>query len=602
MIFYDFEVFKYDWLVVLMDMTAKQTTVLHNDRDGLQAFYDGHNSDIWVGYNSRHYDIYILKGILLGMDPKVINDEIIVNGIDGWKIVNGNNIQLYNFDIMPNPPVGLKTLEGFMASDIRETEVPFNIDRPLTDSELAMTEKYCRHDVEETVKVFMQRADQFNAMMAIVKAFSLPLSCIGMTEAQITARVLECSRRDWTDEFDLQFFPCIKLDKYQAVMDWFQERAEEAQSLQLGTADPFTKKKWYDGQSFKCDVAGVPHVFGFGGLHGAPDHPLHTAGQILHVDVNNYYPSMLNAYGIVTRAAGAPERYLEIYNTRKQLKMLQVQAKESGDGKKAKEYKKAQLPYKKMLNALSGAMKDRYNPAYDPRNNNIMCVNGQLMMLDLIEKLEIIDGFQLIQTNTDGLIIQVPDTDAAFYQVDDICWEWEQRVSTDKCSIRLELDAIREIYQKDVNNYIWIDIDGSTERKGAYLKELSPIDYDLPIVNKALVDYMVKRAPIEQTIRGCDELVQFQKIVKLSNKYKWTEHNGVKSVNNSYRVFASTDPADGRLYKCGGKRGKPEKFGNTPDSCFIVNDSVAGKAAHDYPLDKDWYIKLAKKRLKDYGL
>ena len=72
--------------------------------------------------------------------------------------------------------------------------------------------------------------------------------------------------------------------------------------------------------------------------------------------------------------------------------------------------KKEQAPYKKLLNALSGAMKDKTNPAFDARNNNIMCINGQLMLLDLIEHLEVVEGFELIQSNTDGLIIRIPDT------------------------------------------------------------------------------------------------------------------------------------------------------------------------------------------------
>lgn len=67
-----------------------------------------------------------------------------------------------------------------------------------------------------------------------------------------------------------------------------------------------------------------------------------------------------------------------------------------------------------MLNALSGAMKDETNAAYDPRNNNCMCINGQLMLLDLIEHLEVVPGLELIQSNTDGLIIWIPDTDEAF--------------------------------------------------------------------------------------------------------------------------------------------------------------------------------------------
>jgi DNA polymerase len=268
-------------------------------------------------------------------------------------------------------------------------------------------------------------------------------------------------------------------------------------------------------------------------------------------------------------------------------------------------------------------MKDNTNPAYDPRNNNCMCINGQLMLLDLIEHLEAIPGFQLIQSNTDGLIVQVPDTDEAFEMMDDICYEWETRCSTDLCDILLELDCISEIYQKDVNNYLWVDIDGGVERKGAYVKELSAIDNDLPILNKALVDYMVHGTPVDQTINQCDDLIMYQKIVKLSNNYKWVEHEhctpvkrteGVRVIKTfydypetvrytykSYRVFASNDLMDGRLLKNGGKRGKPEKFGNTPDHCFVFNDSVDGVKVPPQ-LDKQWYINLARKRLKDFGI
>ena len=78
-------------------------------------------------------------------------------------------------------------------------------------------------------------------------------------------------------------------------------------------------------------------------------------------------------------------------------------------------------------------------------------------------------------------------------------------------------------------------------------------------------------------------MIQFQKIVKLSGNYKWVEreygqpekqitgvrvkktllhyNNSERYTYKSYRVFASNSEQDGRLLKCGGKRGKPEKFG-----------------------------------------
>ena len=635
MLFYDFEVFKYDWLVVVIDVTSKKEHVIINNPDELKALYEANRNDIWVGFNNRHYDQYIMKGILLGMNPKKINDFIVVQGGEGWQFSNAfNKVPMINYDVMPNPPVGLKTMEAFLGSNIKETEVPFDIDRPLTQKEIEQTVFYCRHDVEQTIKVFLEKVDDFNAMHEIVKAFKLPLSCIGDSEARITAKVLGCERQTFDDEFEVEFLPCIRLKKYKYVQEWFEKNlAEIRETISFnrelaasGQGKPpneeIIKRDFYKNRSLTTMIAGIPHTFGFGGLHGASDKPIHRTGAIYHVDVGNYYPSFLLAHGYVTRAA-TNDNYFNVYMTRKAMKGKQIAFAKAGNKAESKRWKKAQLPYKKMLNALSGAMKDKTNPAYDPRNNNIMCINGQLLMLDLIEHLEAIPGFELIQTNTDGLIVRVPDTDEAFEMLDDICWEWESRISTDRCSILLELDSIKEIYQKDVNNYLWVDADGGVERIGAYVKELSKIDNDLPILNKALVDYMVHKTPVEDTINQCDDLIMFQKVVKLSSNYKWVEHEhctpierktGVRVIKThleypesirytykSYRVFASKDIQDGRLLRCGGKKTKGEKFGNTSEHCFIFNDSVVGVKVPQ-TLDKQWYINLAKKRLKDFGV
>lgn len=625
MIFYDFEVFKEDWLAVFIDVTRKTEQVIVNNPDELKALYEANTSNIWVGFNNRHYDQYIMKGILLGMNPKRINDWIILEKREGWQFSSVfNKVPMTNYDVMPNPPVGLKTMEGFLGSNIKETGVPFDINRKLTKAEIEETIKYCRHDVEQTIKIFLEKIDEFNAMHGIVQAFPnmVSLSNIGDSEARITAKVLGCVKQDFKDEFDYFFLPCLRLNKYKYIQDWFEEKKKEALAMDLQNCDKYDKKLWYKSQNLETVVAGIPHSFGFGGLHGAADTPIHKTGQILHVDVNNYYPSMLIAWGLVTRAA-TNDNYHLVYNTRKSMKAKQIAAAKSGKKAEAKNWKKAQLPYKKMLNALSGGMKDETNPAYDPRNNNCMCINGQLMLLDLIEHLEAVPGFELIQSNTDGLIIWIPDTDEAFEMVDDICWEWEQRCSTDQCSILLELDNISEIYQKDVNNYLWVGADGSVERIGAYVKELSATDNDLPILNKALVEYMVHKTPVEQTINQCDDLIMFQKIVKLSEKYDWVEHEHcipvitktgkrvikevyeypekVKYSYKSYRVFASNSQDDGRLLKRKKVKTKGEKFGNTPDHCFICNDDVCGVKTPQ-TLDKGWYIDLAKKRLKQFGI
>ena len=497
-----------------------------------------------------------------------------------------------------------------MGSNIKETDVPFNLDRKLTDEEIRMSIQYCTHDVEETIKVFMERIDEFNSQYALVTTFGLPMASLGDSGAHLVSKVLECERNSYDDEFDFYPLPHIRIKKYKEVVDWFN-------SIR-GNPDNLSFYDFYK-QNFITLVAGIPHTFGFGGLHGAPgdikvkkngkkeivSKPHYYMGAIYHVDVNNYYPSMLIAHGLVTRSA-TNNKYAEIYETRKQLKMKQLAAKTKEE---AKMYKRQQSPYKQLLNALSGAMKDKNNKAYDPRNNNMMCMNGQLMLLDLIEHLEAgIPDFVLIQSNTDGLIVQIPDTDEAFNLLDDICYEWETRCSTDLCSITLATDQIREVYQKDVNNYLWIDISGDVERKGAYVKELDSLDNDLPIINEALVNYMTKRIPLEETICKCDELIKFQKIVKLSDAYEYVEYNGKRYDYKCYRVFASTSSRDGKILKVKKKTNKDgetnyvgEKFANTPEQCFIYNEEVKGVKVPN-KLDYRWYLDLARDRLKDFGL
>ena len=79
LMFYDFEVFKYDWMVVLIDYNTRKKHTIINNRERLLQVYEKAKkyNYIWVGYNSRTYDAVILKSILLGMNPYEVNNKII---------------------------------------------------------------------------------------------------------------------------------------------------------------------------------------------------------------------------------------------------------------------------------------------------------------------------------------------------------------------------------------------------------------------------------------------------------------------------------------------------------------------------------------------
>ena len=560
--FYDFEVFVHDWCVTIINPIEKIMTVIVNNVGALKRYYKKHQDQFWVGYNSRNYDTFIMKGLLLGMNPKKVNDDIIVRNMKGYQINREfKNVKFLNFDIYTKN--SLKMLEGFMGNDIRETEVDFNLQRKLTPQEIRQTIKYNIHDVEQTIEIFRRNIYLYESQIQLIETFGMDIELIGATQAQLTARILGCQQVKRDDEFDIKLVPTLHLKKYVYAKEWFENK------------DNLDYKK-----SFGLTVCGVPHQFGWGGLHGCPEEPLHSTGRIYHIDVTSYYPSIMIKYNFLTRNTDDKKRYTQIYDIRVQLKK---------EGKK-----KEQAPYKIVLNGAYGMTKDKYSLAYDPRQANNVCVNGQLMLLDLLEHLE--PYITLIQSNTDGLIIQVEDDEEKINKVMNICHKWEHRTG-----MGLGFDEITEIFQKDVNNYVFRFASGKLERKGAYVMELDDLNNDLPIVNKALVDYMMNGIAVEETIENCDEIKQFQKIVKVSSNYEGAWHNGEYLHDKTFRVFASKDKKDTYLGKFKYKGATIEKFGNTPDFAFIMNENVNGVKVTK-KLDKQWYIDLANKRLEDFGI
>ena len=562
-IFYDFEVYEFDWLVVLINPDKRTEDVVINNPTLLTEYYEANKDDIWVGKNNTGYDQFILKGILCGFNPKKVNDWIIIKGKSGWKFSSlFSKIPMINYDI-GLPTYSLKQLEGFMGNAIKETSVPFDIDRKLTDEEIAETVKYCKSDVYNTIQVFIYKIDDFNARLDLIKTFNLPLSYISKTQAQLAAIILGAERVNLNDEWEIRVPDTIVIDKHKYIVDWFLNE----------------KNHKYDA-NLNNTINGVEHNIAWGGIHGALSNYSCVCKKdelLIMADVDQLYPTIMIKYGLLSRAVKEPERFENILNTSLKLK--------------AEKKKKEREPYKRICNITYGAEGDRFNSMYDPLHRNLVCIFGQLFLIDLLEKVE--SFTELIQSNTDGVLLKIKESD--FDKLDDVVFEWEKRTG-----LHMSFDLYKSIYQKDVNNYIAVDFDGGIKSKGGYVKELNELDNNLPIVNKAIVDYITKGIAIETTINGCNELKQFQMICKITSKYKCLIHNGKQLSERCVRVFASRYN-DGGLYKLHQNKNKPDKFPSTPANCFIDNEDVNGKSVPD-KLDRQFYINMAKERAKGYGI
>ena len=569
---YDFEVFRRFWCVVIVSADG---TVVITDQVQFVRFYDTHRDCIWIGYNSNHYDKFILGAVYnacLGDTLYMASQDLITYG----KTQRGGGAPdgFISYDT-GDKFRSLKELEAFMGHSIEESSIPFDYDGEFTEEMKAETIKYCTHDVLETVEVLKRRIYDFMAQKSLIETFDLPKQDYRLTKAQLTAKVLKCTKgldlrhQEWTNKI----LPCVKITKYPEVLDFYG-----------------SSKNYSEGQKKEILISGVPHTFALGGIHGALKR-CHRKGKLLHIDVTSYYPSIMIQHDLLTRQSKEPELFTEIYNKRVELKKA---------GKKQE-----QAPYKIILNSTFGITNQEYSKAYDPQRNHDVCINGQLMLLMLLEMLE--GTCELIQSNTDGIIVDCTGRDQG--KVEEICHQWEQLTK-----MGLSFEQVDEIWQKDVNNYLIRFDDGKEEAKGAYVKFNGDLDNDLSIVNEAVREGLRKMSfdAIKDYIEGHnqpEDLVKFQKVVKLSSKYSHV-YFGYNEIPNHkcFRVFAV---CDGEIIsKAKNREGTHEKYANTPESATIVFGDLADENLTDIMgrrfgienVDKEYYIELARSRAMDFGL
>lgn len=144
----------------------------------------------------------------------------------GWQFSRVlHKIQLFNYDVQTGFH-SLKQLEAFMGNDIRETSVNFDVDRKLTESEIHESVIYCKHDVEQTIQVFMKRFEEFESQIALIQTFNLPIKYINKTKAQLSALILEAQqpkvKRD--DEMDFSIPDTLRINKYHEVIDFTKQQ------------------------------------------------------------------------------------------------------------------------------------------------------------------------------------------------------------------------------------------------------------------------------------------------------------------------------------------------------------------------------------------
>ena len=580
---YDTEVFAYDWIVVLKDKGTGEHFVFHNDNEAVR--YSISEDAIYCGFNSKGYDQYILKAICAGFSPeevKQVNDWLIGGG-QGWEcpLLQGIYFRFNNVDIMDDVQIGLslKAIEGHLGMSIEETEVDFNLDRPLTKEELALTIKYCKHDVDATEKLSEIRKDYLRTKLNLGKRANIDeVKALSSTNAKLTALMLGAVKREWNDGRDFVYPPNLDISIIpQKILDFF----ETIHDMSIPDDDLFKT-------ALNIKIGDMPCKYAWGGVHGSLTcYYEESTGErvIQNRDVSSLYPSLIEGYNYLSRNVPNPQLFYDIRKDR-------IRAKHEGDKQTATDLK---LP----LNTVSGAQENRFNDLYDPLPTRSLRISGQLFLTMLtMQLLNACKTIKLLNLNTDGLMYSVDKSELPI--VDKIASEWETQTG-----FELETDDIQKVWLKDVNNLLFIDTKGKVKTVGGYLnygisvKGAWSINNNATIVKKATVDYFNKGTPVEITIGECTDIFQFQLIAKAGSKYKEAYHlvdgqpQPVQKVN---RVYATSDERYGKIYKVKAEDDSTAKIEMLPDHCIIDNDNKLTIES----VDKSWYIELAKKRINDF--
>ena len=209
-------------------------------------------------------------------------------------------------------------------------------------------------------------------------------------------------------------------------------------------------------------------------------------------------------------------------------------------------------------------------------------------------------------TNTDGIAIEIDDTKVKIVEplIDEACKDWEK-----DWRFSLEKTVADNLYEKDVNNYVFRDSGGKVKVKGAYVTKYDDGNEQdtLSILAKAVVEYFLNGVDIRTTICNVENpATDYQMIKKLGGMYDtptWKREYGDIEVQKVNRIFPSTDLKNGGLYKHKKSKdiGVLDKVEGTPEHVLIYNNDIRGmKIGELKDIDYEWYIAEAQHRIDDF--
>ena len=538
---------------------------------------------LFCGYNNHHYDDVIINYIidytrtlaslpywkicqsLFNLSTTIVEDE------DGsreklkrWKYAHYfESMDLLTMQFSQKLRVGLKTMQVTM--------IAYNI-----------------NDVESTTELLNRLKEQIDLRLFIEKEHGI--DCLSMDSVKMAETFLleEYSKRSGIPKNVIKEMrsPMDYIPLKDVILPFIKYKNPKLQDVLEDMKKQIVYSKERKGYEKRFVLSNVVYSVGVGGIHS-----IHTPKIFLpkddehigHADVTSMYPSLLIKYQLGPRHLG--KLFCDIFEG---IYYERIEAKRTGQEIK-------NLFLKIVLNSPTGKMQQEVSWMYDPFNVFKIRINGQLILLMLVDRLLEL-GCEIIQVNTDGVVYRAKNNfkdgiERAIREVEQIT------------QLGFEVDEYEAFYQYAINDYFGVMKGYSEskdpdliERKGMFItktklgKGLAPV-----IIPKAVINYFVNKIPVTETIEKDKDIRDFLMSQAVDKKFKVV--HGEKHIQRINRFYASTNGE--YLYKVD-PNGDRDKTNMLTKSGVTILNKFDDAPIEDRKINYRYYISEAKKIIADF--
>lgn len=406
---------------------------------------------------------------------------------------------------------------------------------------------YNTNDVFLVCEMVRQKPDEVKLRYAITSKFKINVLCSARANIADKLTVKFYSKMSGLKEerFIDERTERIRLSFNKIIFPHIQFKTKQLQDLLADMKQVYVYHTTKNDFCREITFYGTTYTLACGGIH-TKDLPVILKSDdnytYKHFDYNSYYPSIITSYEVCPKHLNK-KVFVDMV---KYFKDTRVKCKHTSDDEG---YVIAGVPNKLAAEALKIVINSIYGKfgselffLYDRFAQLQVTINGQLMTMTLVEELEL-NGIHVISANTDGIIIKLPKDKQEVF--DKIVENWN---TTNKMGA--DSEDYKAYIARDVNNYFAVWTNDKIDAKGAldskqYIKELKK-GYDMPIVAKAVFEYLYNNVPVMETLRNHKDILDFCKTQTVGKQfdvvYTTVEHGEIvsKPTQRDFRYYISS--------------------------------------------------------------